>query len=400
MSEQYDLIILGGGPAGMAAGIYGGRARLKTLILEKGNAGGRAYTTREIVNYPGIPSISGPDLAAQMRSHAESFGVEFRREAIREVDFSGPVKEIRTRRHSYEAKAVIVATGTSARVLGIPGEKELTGLGVAYCATCDAEFFQDQTVVVVGSGDQGIEEGMYITRFASRVIVIVLHEEGVLDCNKESARKALSHPKMEFCWNSVLDRVCGEDSVTGVDVKNVKTGEITHLPCQGVFFFVGMVPETRPFQGQFDLDRQGWALTNDRMETSCPGVYAAGDVRAKYLRQVCTGVADGAIAATAAERYIEECDDFQREVVECDQPVILEFWSPEFQGGLDRLAAVAEAVRNSGGAYRCVEVDLSRKQHLARRYQVTLDEEHPAAALVLDHGTCLRTLDLSGPISL
>ena len=192
MDAMYDLIIIGAGPAGLAAGIYGGRAHLNTLILEKSTVGGRAYTTREIVNYPGIPSTSGPDLTEKMAEHAESFGVEIKREPVKSMDVSGDVKLVKTRRHEYGAKAVVIATGTSARILGIPGERELTGQGVAYCATCDAEFFQDQHVVVVGSGDQAIEEGMFITKFASRVTVIVLHEEGVLDCNKQAAEKALS----------------------------------------------------------------------------------------------------------------------------------------------------------------------------------------------------------------
>ena len=287
----------------------------RNLVLEKGNTGGRAYTTREIVNYPGIPASSGPVLAEQMAEHAKKFGAEIRREQVKRVELTGDTKKVYTRRHEYEAKAVIIATGTTARVLGIPGEKELTGMGVAYCATCDAEFFQDQTVVVVGSGDQGIEEGMYITKFARKVIVVVLHEEGVLDCNKQSAEKALHHPKMEFIWNSVLAGIDGESAVTGVKVRNVKTNEITELSCNGVFFFVGTVPVTELFQNQVALDTHGWIPTTDKMETNLPGVYAAGDVRDKYLRQICTGVADGAIAATAAERYIEEMEDFKREVL-------------------------------------------------------------------------------------
>lgn len=400
MSEQYDLVILGGGPAGLAAGIYGGRARLKTLLLEKSTVGGRAYTTREIVNYPGICSASGPELVRQMKEHAQSFGVELRQEAVREVELTGPVKTIRTRRHTYEARAVIIATGTSARVLGIPGEKELTGMGVAYCATCDAEFFQDQTVVVVGSGDQGIEEGMYIARFASRVIVVVLHEEGVLDCNKQAAEKALRHPKLEFVWNSVLSRICGENGVTGVEVKNVKTGELSHLDCQGVFFFVGMEPVTELFQGQIRMDARGWIPTSERMETDVPGVYAAGDVRDKYLRQVCTGVADGVVAATAAERYLEECDDFEREVLQSSRPVLLEFWTPELPGSLELLAAADQANQAAGNRYHRVEVDVSRRGHLAARYGVALSGERPAAALLVEHGECVRTLDLRQPIRL
>ena len=384
--ETYDLVIIGGGPAGLSAGIYGGRAKLKTLLLEKSNVGGRAYTTREIVNYPGTERISGPELARTMEAHAKSFGVDIRREAVKSVDFSGPVKRVKTRRGEYGAKAVILATGTTARILNIPGEKELTGLGVAYCATCDAEFFQDQTVVVVGSGDQGIEEGMYIAKFASRVIVVVLHDEGILDCNKQAAEKAFAHPKMEFIWNSVLDEICGEDTVTGVRVKNVKTGEVSEVPCQGVFFFVGTVPVTELFRGQVELDQRGWIVANDRMETSCPGVYAAGDVRDKYLRQVCTGVSDGAVAATAAERYIEEWNDFQTNVLERQEPVLLMFWNPELPGSVERLAELSKASRKTGDACRIMELDVTRKRSLAVRYGIALTEQNPVAVLRIEGG--------------
>lgn len=395
MVEYFDLIVLGGGPTGLAAAVYGGRAKLKTLVLEKGNAGGRAYTTREIVNYPGIPASSGPVLAEQMAEHAKKFGAEIRREQVKRVELTGDTKKVFTRRHEYEAKAVIIATGTTARVLGIPGEKELTGMGVAYCATCDAEFFQDQTVVVVGSGDQGIEEGMYITKFARKVIVVVLHEEGVLDCNKQSAEKALHHPKMEFIWNSVLAGIDGESAVTGVKVRNVKTNEITELSCNGVFFFVGTVPVTELFQNQVALETHGWIPTTDKMETNLPGVYAAGDVRDKYLRQICTGVADGAIAATAAERYIEEMEDFKREVLESPKPVLLTFWNPEYQDGLNLLSAISAANQDANFPCKVIELDVTRKQSLAMRYQAALSDQQPVVCLKLEHGSIVHRLDLS-----
>lgn len=395
MAEYYDLIVLGGGPTGLAAAIYGGRAKLKTLVLEKSNPGGRAYTTREIVNYPGIPASSGPALAEQMAEHAKDFGAEIRREQVKRVELTGDTKKVYTRRHEYEAKAVIIATGTTARVLDIPGEKELTGMGVAYCATCDAEFFRDQTVVVVGSGDQGIEEGMYITKFAKKVIVVVLHEEGILDCNKQSAEKALHHPKMEFIWNSVLAGIDGEDAVSGVKVRNVKTNTITDLPCEGVFFFVGTVPVTDLFRDQVKLDARGWVPTTDKMETNLPGVYAAGDVRDKYLRQVCTGVADGAIAATVAERYIEEMEDFRRDVLENPKPVLLAFWNPEYQAGLEQLSAISAANQAIVAPCHVIELDVTRKQSLALRYQVALSEQQPVICLKLEQGEVVRQLDLS-----
>ena len=387
MDAMYDLIIIGAGPAGLAAGIYGGLAHLNTLILEKSTVGGRAYTTREIVNYPGIPSTSGPDLTEKMAEHAESFGVEIKREPVKSMDVSGDVKLVKTRRHEYGAKAVVIATGTSARILGIPGERELTGQGVAYCATCDAEFFQDQHVVVVGSGDQAIEEGMFITKFASRVTVIVLHEEGVLDCNKQAAEKALSHPKMDFVWNSVLAQVCGEDQVTGVKIKNMKTEEITDFACDGVFFFVGMIPETKWLPDELYKDSRGWLHVNQQMETNIPGVYAIGDVRDKYLRQVSTAISDGAVAATAAERYIEDMDYFRERVVESKTPVVLGFWSPEYPGSIDAIGKVLSP-------YPVMEIDVTRKKAWADRYQVVLSQETPAVALVVEKGELKENLAL------
>ncbi len=390
MVKNYDLIIIGGGPAGLAAAIYGGRARLNTLVLEKGSTGGRAYTTREIVNYPGIAQTSGPELSAAMEEHAKKFGVEIKREQVKSVELTGLEKVIKTRRNEYRSKAVILATGTTARILDIPGEKALTGMGVAYCATCDAEFFTDQTVVVVGSGDQGIEEGMYITKFAKKVIVVVLHEEGILDCNKQSAEKALKHPKMEFIWNSVLAEICGEESVTGVTVKNVKTGELSSVPCEGVFFFVGTVPVTDLFQGQVEIDARGWIPTNDKMETNLPGVYAVGDVRNKYLRQVCTSVSDGAIAATAAERYIEEWDSFQEEVVASETPVLLAFWNPEIPGSLKAVSRGAELCQANG--WKLMEQDVSRRQFLASQFGVAVSEEAPCVLIRTEHGQEIERL--------
>lgn len=392
--EEYDLVIVGGGPGGLAAGIYGGRAKLKTLLLEKGTVGGRAHTTREIVNYPGTLSASGPQLSEQMESHARKFGVEIRKQAVKEVDFSGDQKIVKTRRGEYHASAVILATGTTARILGIPGEKEYAGMGVAYCATCDAEFFQDQDVYVVGSGDQGIEEGMYIAKFARSVTVVVLHDEGILDCNKQSAEKALAHPKMHFIWNSTVSEILGDGTqVTGVRVKNEKTGQLTDHPCQGVFFFVGIVPATEFLKGQVEMNARGWIHTNDRMETSVDGVFAVGDVRDKYLRQIATAVNDGAIAATAAERYIEEQRDFQKKVLESTTPVTLAFWSPEVRGSLEQMMVCRTENEQQETPDTFLELDISRKKNLARRYGVELDVDHPAVTIRLQKGAVIQRSD-------
>lgn len=398
--KQYDLIIIGGGPAGLAAGIYGGRAKLNTLIIEKGSVGGRAFTTREIVNYPGYPDTTGPELTGIMREHAEKFGATIAKERIKEIELAGDMKTIRTRKNVYQAPAVVIATGTEARVLGIPGEKEFTGDGVAYCATCDAEFFQDQHVVVVGSGDQAIEEGMFIAKFADKITVIVLHDEGVLDCNKQAAEKAFQHPKMNFIWNSVLDEIYGEDSVQGVKVKNLKTGDISDLPCEGVFFFVGLVPQTEFVKDTgLALNSRGYVPTTPLMETNLDGVFAIGDVRDKYLRQVATAVSDGAIAATAAERYIEELHDFNTNVVQSKVPVILSFWTPEYGDSLSMVNVVEKTNAEQGNKYKVIEIDFTRKRNLAARYDIALNDDRHAAAIVVKGGEKVAELDLNGDLS-
>lgn len=391
MSEMnYDLIILGGGPAGLAAGIYGGRARLNTLIIEKGTVGGRAETTREIVNYPGIMETTGPDLTDAMRAHAEKFGATIVRENFKEIDLTGEEKVIKTRKNTYTAPAVIISTGTSARVLGIPGEKEFVGNGVGYCATCDAEFYQDQEVVVIGSGDQAIEESMFITKFASHVTIIVLHEEGVLDCNKVAAAKAMSHPKLSFVWNSVPNALVGEDTVTGIEVKNIKTEELTTIPCDGVFFFVGAVPETKGLTDQgLATDEKGYLVVNERMETNLEGVYAVGDVTHKYLRQVVTSAADGAIAATAAERYIEELNDFKTRILGSEKPVLLGFWSPEYANSLETIQAI-DAKNSKSNSHMFMELDYTRKKTLANKYGIELSEATPAVVIEVINGEKTR----------
>ena len=392
MSEMnYDLIILG------AAALLGHCCRylrwpraLNTLIIEKGTIGGRAETTREIVNYPGFLSTTGPELTDTMRQHAEKFGCTITKETPKESSSKVKPRSSRPVKIPTPLQRSSSLAGTSARILGIPGEKELAGMGVAYCATCDAEFFQDQRVCVIGSGDQAIEESMFIAKFASEVTIIVLHDEGVLDCNKVAAEKAFAHPKLKFVWNSSPAAILGEDEVTGLQVKNSKTGELTDIPCEGVFFFVGQVPETKGLtETGLAFNGRGYIPTNDRMETNLEGVYAVGDVRDKYLRQVVTSAADGAIAATAAERYIEELKDFNTRVLGSDKPVLLAFWSQEYAGSLEAIQAV-EAKNAETGDHMFVEVDYMRKKTLAKKFDIVLDENQPAKILELVGGEVKR----------
>lgn len=390
VNNSYDLIIIGGGPAGLSAAVYGGRAKLKTLVINKGSIGGAVNTTREIVNYPGYVSISGPDLMKDFQKHAEAFGVEFLKDGVISTDFTHEEKIIRTKKgKEFSAKAVIIACGSEPRLLNIPGEKRLKGMGVAYCATCDAEFFEGEDVVVIGSGDQAIEEGMYITKFAKKVTVIVLHDEGILDCNKVSAERAFNNEKMEFIWNSTVEEILGKENVEGVKIKNIKTGGSSEMACQGVFFFVGMVPST-PFlqESGLEMDKRGYIPVNDRMATNLEGVYAAGDNRVKYLRQVVSSAGDGATAAVAAERYIEELDAFNTNVLQSDKKVLLLFGNALVSESLEFGTVLEEVNRELVDDYKIVKVDMATKKNLAEKYGV----KSVPAVVVLDKGQEIKRL--------
>lgn len=382
--NDYDLVIIGGGPAGLSAAIYGGRAKLRTLVINKGAVGGLVNTTREIVNWPGNISATGPGLMEEFRKHAEAFGVEFLKDEAIRVDFSKEEKIVQTKKErEISAKAVILACGSEPRLLNIPGERRLRGEGVAYCATCDAESFEGQDVVVVGSGDQAIEEGTYITRFARNVTVVVLHDEGVLDCNKISAEKAFCQKGMCFVWNSTIQEIKGKDTVESVVVKNIKTGETSELACQGVFMFVGMVPSTKYLEGSgLEVDKMGYIPTNERMETNIEGVYAVGDNRTKYLRQVVTAAGDGATAAVAAERYIMELNDFRMNVLAYNKKLLLLFFDPKDNASLEFTTLLELANKRNGNGYKIVKIDVSMKKMLAGKYGV----KTVPAVLAMDKG--------------
>jgi len=309
MEQQvYDLIILGSGCAGLTAGIYGGRAQLRTLILENGALGGQAATTNEIGNYPGVPDASGPELMQRMLEQARSFGAEFQSCTVHSVQLAGERKRVETSAGIFEAYAIILATGATPRKLGFEGETEFRGRGVGYCATCDGFFFQDKDIFVIGGGNSAAEEALYLTRFAKKVTVLV--RKDAFRCEKTVAQKVLSHPKIEVKFNTELIRAYGDETLKGAELRNNRTGEITTYTVSeedgmfGIFVFVGYQPASELFQGQVELDGDGYIRTNDRLETNLPGVYAAGDVRTKELRQLVTATADGAIAATQAGTYI------------------------------------------------------------------------------------------------
>ena len=311
MSKIYDVIVLGAGPAGLTAGLYSGRARLSTLVIEKGQDGGQIAITNEIENYPGqVEGDSGPSLIARMTKQCEHFGVERVSDMIKEVELTGPVKKLIGVKGEYEAKCVIIATGAFPRPIGCKNEGKFVGKGISFCATCDASFFQDLEVYVVGGGDAAVEEAMYLTKFARKVTII--HRRDELRAAKSIQEKAFKNEKLHFMWNTVVDEVDGEDDILSkMIVKNTKTGELTTIEADeddglfGLFGFIGLLPKSDLFEGVIDMDK-GYIKTDDNMHTNVEGVYAAGDIRVKSLRQVVTAAADGAIAAMQAEKYIAD----------------------------------------------------------------------------------------------
>lgn len=312
MGKIYDVIILGAGPAGLAAGLYAGRSRLSTLIVEKGKDGGQIAITDEIENYPGqiVEGESGPSLIARMTEQCEKFGVDRVSDTITSVQLEGDVKKLCSSKAEYEGKTLIIATGAFPRPIGCKGEKEFLGKGVSYCATCDANFFEDFEVYVVGGGDAAVEEAMYLTKFARKVTII--HRRDELRAAKSIQEKAFKNEKLHFMWDSVVEEVSGDGILSEMTVKNVKTGELTHIVADeddgmfGVFGFIGRVPNTDIFDGTALEVEKGYIPTDQDMHTNIPGVFAAGDVRVKSLRQVVTAAGDGAIAATQCEKYLNE----------------------------------------------------------------------------------------------
>lgn len=305
MGNDYDLIILGGGPAGLTAGLYAARARLRTLLVEKAIPGGQIATTTLVENFPGFPEgIMGPELSERMHQQAESFGLETVYGEVTGIELVEGFKRVKTPEGDYLAKALIIATGADPNKLGIPGEDRLTGRGVSYCAVCDGAFFKEQVIAVVGGGDSAIDEGLFLTRFAAKVIVI--HRRHELRASKVLQERAFANPKMEFIWDTVVEEIMGDDEVKAIRLRNLKTGDSSVLELSGVFIYVGHRPNTEPFKGLIPLDERGYVIATDKMETGTPGIFVAGDVRVNSARQAITAAGDGATAALTAEKYISE----------------------------------------------------------------------------------------------
>ncbi len=299
-----DLIIIGAGPAGLTAGLYAARARLKTLMLEKLSPGGQVLMTDWVENYPGFPDgISGFDLIDKMRRQAEKFDLVIESQEVSRLELSPEKKVVVTDKGNLETRALILTSGATPRKLGIEGEELLIGKGVSYCATCDGPFYRDQEVALIGGGDTAVEEAIFLTRFAAKVHLI--HRRDELRATKLLRERVMALDQVNIVWDTVPTRIVGDTEVQGVDLKNVKTGKTSHLPVQGVFVFVGYIPNTELVKGQLELDKLGFVVTNNDMQTSVPGVFAAGDIRSKILRQIATAVGEGATAVFAVERYLE-----------------------------------------------------------------------------------------------
>lgn len=306
MTEEhiYDVIILGAGPAGMTAAVYASRADLDTLMLERGVPGGQMADTEDIENYPGFEHILGQELSTKMFDHAKKFGAVYAYGEVKNVIDHGDYKEVQAGKKVYYAKTIIITTGAQYKKLGIPGENELTGRGVSYCAVCDGAFFKEKELVVIGGGDSAVEEGLYLTRFAKKVTVI--HRRDELRAQKIIQDRAFANDKMEFIWDTVVETINEENGKTGsVTMKNVKTGEKSDFKTDGVFIYIGLVPLSEPFKELGIVDEDGYVPSNEDMETSIPGIFAAGDIREKGLRQIVTATGDGSIAAEMAQHYIE-----------------------------------------------------------------------------------------------
>ena len=302
---MYDVIIIGAGPAGMTAALYASRSNLSVLMIERGAPGGQMNNTAEVENYPGFDSIMGPELAYKMYENVEKFGTENAYGIVMSIEDHGSYKEVICDDKSYEAKAVIIATGCEHRKLGVKGEEEFAGRGVSYCAVCDGAFFKNKRLVVVGGGDSAVEEAIYLTQFASEVVIV--HRRDELRAQKIIQDRAFANEKISFVWDTVVEEIVGNEMVvTGVKARNVKTDDVSEIEANGVFIYVGLDPLTEPFKKAGITNEAGWIETDQEMRTKIPGVYAIGDVREKTLRQITTAVGEGGIAGQQVFNYIEE----------------------------------------------------------------------------------------------
>jgi len=375
--ESYDVVIIGGGPAGLTAAIYCGRARLNTLLIEKSLLGGLATYTNEICNYPGFPEdLSGLDLMKQFERQAKKFGVKIKLTDVKKVHFDdgGSGHLVETFRMIYQAKVVIVATGGRPRLTGAKNEDQyLFDKGISFCATCDAAANTDKTVMVIGSGDAAVEEGMFLSKFAKDVIVSVIHDEGIMDANEIAKNQALQNPKMSFKWNTMVESFEGNGHLDTVVLKNLKTGELDPVKVDTCFMFIGYIPNSEIFNDALRLNEQGYIITNEEMETTKPGVFVAGDIRQKNLRQVATAVGDGATCGVAAERYIAETEMFEEQIMQKEKVGLIYIFSAIDAPSRELITEMQAIELEMGGNVKLNLIDFYKKQCLCRRLGTETD---------------------------
>lgn len=392
--ENYDVVIIGGGPAGLSAAIYAGRARLKTVLIEKGLVGGLATYTNEIANYPGFPDApKGESITNLMKEQAENMGVDFKLTAVKSVDLEGEVKTVEAFRTTYKTKTVIIATGGRPRTTGALNEdKFLYDKGISFCATCDAAANTDKHVVVIGSGDAAIEEGMFLTKFASKVTVSVLHDEGIMDCNEIAKEAALSNPKMEFVWNTTVHAFEGEDHLERVVLKNTKTDELIPIECDNCFEFIGYVPNNELFEGKVEMTNRGYIPVNDLQETNIEGVFAVGDITNKWLKQIATAVGDGAVGGTAAEKYISESEIFNEKIMQSEKPGLIYIYNAIDEDSRNFLSTIEKIENDMNGKLAISRIDVYKSDGLAKRLKV---EKYPAVVTTVDGKITNKTYDMN-----
>lgn len=392
--EYYDVIVIGGGPAGMTAAIYCGRARLKTLLIEKSLLGGLATYTSEIENYPGFPEgIGGTALMKLFDKQCRKFNVDIKLTDVKAFREDCEYKVVSTFKVDYYTKSVIIATGNKPRLTGARDEEQfLYDKGISFCATCDAAYYTDKEVMIIGSGDAAIEEGTFLTRFARKVYVSVIHEEGIMDANKVAQEKALRNEKMSFLWNTMVDYFEGSERLERVVLKNLKTGELLSVDVDGCFLFIGYIPDTETFSGLIEMTSRGYIKTNENMETGMEGVYAAGDVRDKFLRQVATAVGDGAIAGVMAEKYVEEVNYVKKEILESNEPVMVYVYNAVEAADREYLTRIEQIHKDYEDKVKLCRVDIYKSDRLACKFGC---EKTPCVVFVKDGNVIKREYDIS-----
>lgn len=390
--QEYDVVIIGGGPGGMTAALYCGRARLKTLLIEKSLIGGMATYTSEIENYPGfVDPIDGIELMKKFDKQFRRFGVDVKLTDVKGVSVACDTKIVSTFRTDYHAKAVIIATGNKPRLTNAKNEENfLNDKGISFCATCDAARNTGKKVTIIGSGDAAIEEAMFLSKFASKVTVSVIHNEGIMDANKVAQEKAMANSKMNFIWNTVVDSFeAGDDGILKtVVLKNIKTGELVPVETDSCFLFIGYIPNTDIFKGLIDMTERGYINTNEDMECNVSGIYAVGDCREKTLRQVATAVGDGAVAGYMVEKFIEEERYIQKEIFESDKLVIAYVYNASEAIDREFLLRVEEAQKKYEDASVLRRIDVYKSDRIACRLKYTTSP----SLIVLKKGEVLENV--------